>query len=77
MVMASETAIARSAAEELRRMLQTIVRNFHCELIGGIAVLQGQARSYYHKQLAQEAARQLRGVRRVVNRIDVLYPRRA
>jgi osmotically-inducible protein OsmY len=41
----------------------------HCE--SGVLVLQGRLSSYYHKQRAQEAVKELAGVAQVDNRIQV------
>ena len=39
----------------------------------GVLILQGQSRSFYYKQQAQEAAKRIPGVRRICNQIDVVY----
>jgi len=45
-----------------------------CDFRGGVLFLRGQSKSYYEKQIAQEAARGVTGVARVVNDIDVVGP---
>ena len=42
-----------------------------CHEEGGTVVLQGRVRSYYQKQMAQEALRNLEGVERIVNDLQV------
>lgn len=38
---------------------------------GGTVILQGRVRSYYQKQMAQESLRNLEGVERIVNDLQV------
>ncbi len=63
--------IARSALKHLHRRLDDSVRDLDCEFAEGVLVLRGRARSFYHKQLAQESVRGLEGVMHVENRIEV------
>ncbi len=42
-----------------------------CYEEGGTVILQGRVRSYYQKQMAQEALRKLAGVERIVNDLEV------
>ena len=42
-----------------------------CSEEGGTVILQGRVRSYYQKQMAQEALRKLEGVERIVNDLEV------
>lgn len=42
-----------------------------CSEEGGTVILQGRVRSYYQKQMAQEALRNLEGVQRIVNDLEV------
>jgi osmotically-inducible protein OsmY len=42
-----------------------------CSEEGGTVILQGRVRSYYQKQMAQEALRNLEGVERIVNDLQV------
>jgi osmotically-inducible protein OsmY len=42
-----------------------------CSEEGGTVILQGRVRSYYQKQMAQEALRNLEGVERIVNDLEV------
>ncbi len=43
----------------------------YCSEEGGTVILQGRVRSYYQKQMAQEALRNLEGVERIVNDLQV------
>jgi osmotically-inducible protein OsmY len=42
-----------------------------CSEAGGTVILQGRVRSYYQKQMAQEALRNLEGVEKIVNDLEV------
>ena len=42
-----------------------------CYEEAGTVILQGRVRSYYQKQMAQEALRNLEGVERIVNDLEV------
>lgn len=42
-----------------------------CSEEGGTVILHGRVRSYYQKQMAQEALRNLQGVERIVNDLQV------
>jgi osmotically-inducible protein OsmY len=62
-VTAASAVLAKSAVPELRKLRVDESSN---EL-----QLHGRVRSYYHKQLAQEAVLPLAGQLRVVNHVDV------
>lgn len=47
-------------------------RDLRCEYHEGVLVLRGQVSSYYHKQVAQETVRNLRGVVAVHNFVEVI-----
>jgi hypothetical protein len=71
----------RRSLEELRRherITKALCKSGHralatvqCEVAGSLAVLRGSVSSYYLKQLAQAAALQVDGVRKVENLIEV------
>ncbi|MCH5376091.1 MAG: BON domain-containing protein [Planctomycetes bacterium] len=67
-----DRVIARSARECLEERLREMVRDLECESHRGVLVLRGKAKSFYHKQLAQETVRALEGVLRVINNIEVV-----
>jgi len=46
-------------------------RGVHFEAREGHVVLRGTVRSYYQKQMAQEALRRLEGVDRIENQLEV------
>jgi osmotically-inducible protein OsmY len=48
-------------------------RNLRFEANEGNVVLRGTVRSYYHKQMAQEALRRLEGVERIENHLEVRW----
>jgi osmotically-inducible protein OsmY len=53
------------------------VRKLHCDHHEGVLVLRGQVPSYYYKQMAQEAVRNIQGVEMILNAVDVALPRGA
>mgnify|MGYP003428677560 CR=1 FL=1 len=55
----------------LRQMPQLSAWMIEWQLQNGTLVLRGRVRSFYQKQLAQTAARRLRGVDQVINEIEV------
>lgn len=64
-------------AAEARRRLQLSpyfsLRFIMPESHEGVLVLRGQVSSFYHKQLAQETVRGLKGVGLVINAVEVIY----
>jgi len=62
-VAAAATALANSSVRELRQLRVDRTEN---EI-----QLSGQVRSFYHKQLAQEAVRPVMAGMQLVNRVDV------
>ncbi len=51
------------------------LKTIDCSFRDGTMVLRGEVPSYYHKQLAQEALRDITHVTHVVNDIEVSYLR--
>jgi hypothetical protein len=49
------------------------LQQLECELSDDTLTLHGRVSSFYLKQLAQEAVRELPGVHRVVNNLEVTY----
>jgi len=68
---AQHTAIDRNAEKRLRRSTYLALHDVSCIASGDIVYLDGCLPSYYLKQVAQELAAGVDGVRRVVNRIEV------
>ncbi len=60
--------IVETAQNHLRN---SVVQGVSCEYDDGVLVLRGRSRSYYEKQIAQEAVRHIDGVAQVVNEIEV------
>lgn len=60
---AAVSVLAQSAVSELRRL--------HVKESDQSIYLSGRVRSFYHKQLAQEAIRPVAAGRQVINRVDV------
>ncbi len=60
---AAVSVLAKNAVSDLRRL--------QVEESDQSIYLSGRVRSFYHKQLAQEAIRPVAGGRQVINRVDV------
>jgi hypothetical protein len=65
-------SIDRLVEERLRRSGYLALRDVRCVTQGDSQYLHGGVPSYFLKQLAQEVAGEVEGVRKVVNRIEVL-----
>jgi osmotically-inducible protein OsmY len=67
-----------SLREQARRRLSQspyyVVRKIHVEERQGVLTLTGRTPNYYLKQMAQTAVAGVEGVKRIVNRIDVVEP---
>jgi osmotically-inducible protein OsmY len=61
------------AQERVRVVPYISCRNLRYEYRQGQLFLRGQVRSYYEKQLAQEAVARLEGVTQVVNELEVIW----
>lgn len=48
-------------------------RKLHFETREGCVVLRGTVKTYYQKQMAQEALRRLEGVERIENNLEVAW----
>jgi osmotically-inducible protein OsmY len=68
--------IGRTAEDRIRASGYLALREVSCSASDGVAYLHGCLPSHYLKQLAQEIAGGVQGVRVVVNRIEVLRPAR-
>jgi len=67
-------AIDRKAEDQLRRSSYLSLRDISCIASDGVVYLHGCLPSNYLKQVAQEIASGVEGVRHVVNRIEVFAP---
>lgn len=65
--------VVEQAQERLRAVPYASFRHLRYDYRHGLLILRGQVRSYYEKQLAQEAVAGLRGVAQVVNEIEVAW----
>lgn len=63
--------IAAEVQAHLRNRLSNAVMDVAFDYRKGVLTLRGQLVSFYQKQLAQEAVRNLDGVRQIVNCIEV------
>jgi BON domain len=68
--------ISRTAEDRFRASGYLALRDVSCITSDDVAYLHGCLPSYYLKQLAQEIAAGIEGVRLVVNKIDVKAPAR-
>lgn len=66
-------AVTEHARARLRHSPYAPVRRVSCAYDAGVLVLRGQLRTFFHKQLAQEAVTKLDGVRQVRNEIEVVH----
>jgi osmotically-inducible protein OsmY len=64
--------IAEIAEARLSASSHRALKNVFCKYDDGVLVLRGRLNSYFHTQLAQEAVRTIKGVERIVNKIEVL-----
>jgi osmotically-inducible protein OsmY len=64
--------IAEIAEARLSASSHPALRNVFCKCDDGVLVLRGRLNSFFHTQLAQETVRKIKGVERVVNKIEVL-----
>ena len=48
-----------------------VLARLRCEVTAGLAVLQGEVPTYFLKQIAQETARHVQGIRVVQNLVEV------
>ena len=62
----------RAAQRRLEQCGYDALKNIACRFHGGAMTLRGTVPMYYHKQLAQEAVRDLKHVDVIVNDIKVL-----
>ena len=71
-----ELEIGDTDVEEVARILlqhspYRALRDVACDFEDGCLTLSGQVPSFHYKQLAQTTIAKVRGVQRIVNRIDV------
>ncbi len=59
-------------AKALRDTGHSALRTLEIEVSAGVIVLWGRVPNYYEKQVAQEAAQKVAGVRGIANGIDVV-----
>jgi hypothetical protein len=69
-------ALDREVEERLRRSGYLALHDISCLVSDGMVTLRGRLSSYYLKQVAQELASGVAGVRHVINRIEVFAPAR-
>lgn len=63
--------IAKTATECLRKSPYKVLTRVSCECRHGVLYLRGRLFSFHEKQVAQEAVATVKGMRQVVNEIEV------
>jgi osmotically-inducible protein OsmY len=71
LIRASPSQIADVASARLRASPYVPVRRLTCTFDDGLLVLRGSVPSFFHKQLAQQAVFGIKGVKQVLNEIEV------
>ena len=64
--------VAGHAQRLLRKSAYKQLHRIECELIDGTLFLRGQVTSFYLKQIAQQSVRELNGVGRIYNFVQVV-----
>lgn len=67
-----DSKLMEAVAGVLRDTGHPALRGLDIEICGGVVVLWGRVPSYYLKQVAQEAAQRVGGVRGIANGIEVV-----
>jgi osmotically-inducible protein OsmY len=71
----STVAFSRPLFDRIHEALTTNphvpIRQVHIEAANGNVVLKGHVRSFFEKQMAQEAIRRIDGVQKIDNRLEV------
>ena len=68
----ASSGVIAAAATRLEKVLHGSIRDcIRIDFREGVLFLGGRARSYYHKQLIQEAVRGIDGVDDIVNSVEV------
>ena len=66
------TSLSLEVEGRLRRSGYLALHDVSCDVRAGVARLQGRLPSFYLKQIAQELARNVAGVRVIINQIEVI-----
>lgn len=67
----SDRTSAKRVMLALRATSYAPIHGIVCDVVEGIATLRGEVPSFFHKQIAQNIARHVPGIRDVVNTLDV------
>lgn len=68
----AEACLKQRVETALKRNPHLAGRNLRLEAEHGLVKLRGVVRSYFQKQMAQEAIRRIEGVREVLNELEVV-----
>ena len=63
--------VERAARQRFKRPAHSALRGINCEFRHDRLFLNGHVPSYYYKQLAQEAVKDLAGVTQIINNVAV------
>ena len=69
--MADDLQLKQQIETNLQKHKRRRIDRIHVEVNAGVAVLEGEVSSYYEKQLALDSCRQVQGVLRTIDRIEV------
>lgn len=67
----AECSLTKRISSAIEKHPHLTRRNLRFEALEGRVVLRGTVKSYYHKQMAQEALRRLEGVDLIENHLEV------
>lgn len=67
-----KTSVCGHAERLLRKSAYTQLHRVKCELINGTLFLRGQVTSFHLKQIAQQSVRDLQGIDRIYNFVQVV-----
>lgn len=67
----NQLSVVAAARDRLRASPHPAIHHVYCSFEQGRLRLRGKLRSFFHKQLAQEAVARLPGVSQVINEIEV------
>lgn len=65
------TTVEKAARKRLAKTGYRSLSSVRCQFVGGTLTLHGRVPSYYHKQVAQEATRNVAAVDTIVNEINI------
>lgn len=64
--------VAEIAQQRIQIAHHRSLKHVHCEHVDGVLWLRGEVATFHHKQVAQECVRDLPGVTRILNLLNVV-----